>query len=174
MRIVFDHVGGVLKKREDALLTDTAVWIDLIDPSIEEEHEVERFVGLDVPTRAEIREIEASNRFYEEDGGAFMTCVVMHNIEDPVPITSTLTFIIKDNRLITLRYSSPRSFPIYAQRAEKGSVACETGPVIMIGILEVLIQRHADLIERMEREGLVSPASSTGRRDVLPEGSGSS
>ncbi|MDX2307431.1 MAG: magnesium transporter CorA family protein [Hyphomicrobium sp.] len=153
MRMIYHFGnGGLSKCPPDAKVTDSAVWIDLLNPTLEEEHEVEAFLGLDVPTRAEIREIEASNRFYEENGGAFMTCVVMHNIEDPVPLTSTLTFILKDQRLITLRYSEPRSFPIFATRAEKGAAPCQSGAFIMIGILEVLVQRHADLIERIQDE----------------------
>ena len=38
-----------------------------------EEKQVESFPSIDVPTRDEMREIEASNRLYEEDGALYMT-----------------------------------------------------------------------------------------------------
>ena len=51
------------------------LWIDLFDPSREDERAVEALLGLAVPTREEMAEIEESARLYEEqrlprdDGG---------------------------------------------------------------------------------------------------------
>ena len=49
-----------------APLPAEALWIDLLEPTAEEEKLVEETLGIDVPTREEMREIEASNRFYED------------------------------------------------------------------------------------------------------------
>ncbi len=50
-----------------------ALWLDLVNHSREEEVEVERLLGLDIPTREEMNEIEISSRRYLEEGGTFMT-----------------------------------------------------------------------------------------------------
>ncbi len=81
-----------------------------------------------------------------------MTAFIVHNIEDPIPTSSTVTFILKDNKLITVRYVEPKSFRMLAARAERGAVACNSGAALMIGLLETFIQRTADLIERIQDE----------------------
>ena len=40
------------------------LWLDLYEPSETEEDAVERALGIDVPTREEMKEIEASSRLY--------------------------------------------------------------------------------------------------------------
>ncbi len=61
------------------------IWIDLMEPSPEEELQVEAALGIDVPTLAEMQEIEASSRLYEEDGALFMTVSVLHKATTPMP-----------------------------------------------------------------------------------------
>lgn len=153
MMNVYDYANGALKQvPEGGALGPDVVWIDLLHPTPEEEAVVEKALGIDVPTRAEVREIEASSRFYEEDGATFMTAFIVHNIEDPVPTSSTVTFILKDNKLVTVRYVEPKSFKMLVARAERGTVACNSGGALMMGLLETFIQRTADLIERIQDE----------------------
>ena len=49
-----------------------AVWIDLIEPTREEERLVEQLIGTNVPTREEMQEIEPSSRLYQRNGATFM------------------------------------------------------------------------------------------------------
>ena len=57
-----------------------AVWIELVDPTRAEEVAVEQSIGLLLPTREEMAEIEASSRLYQEDGGTFMTATVLASL----------------------------------------------------------------------------------------------
>ncbi len=150
---VYDFKDGNLLKRDGvAAANKSSIWFDLVNPTAEEEAWVEAAIGVDVPTRAETREIEASSRFYEDGGAAVMTAFVLHNSEDAVPPSGTLTFILSGDRLTTVRYTEPKSFSLFATRAEKGAMPCGTGPAIMIGLIETVIQRLADLIERIQDE----------------------
>ncbi len=133
-------------------VTDTTVWLDLMDPTEEEQDLIEKALGIELPTRAEMREIEPSNRFYFEDGAYFLTAVTLHNIDIGSPSTSALTFILAGNRLVTLRFVEPKAFPLFVQRAKKGDMPCNTAAAIMIGLIETLIHRMADLIERIHDE----------------------
>ena len=54
-----------------------SVWLDLVEPTAEEEAAVESFLGIDIPTREELAEIEASSRLYQDDGAAFMTATLI-------------------------------------------------------------------------------------------------
>lgn len=153
MITVYDAAAGRLEPRAgDTVIGDQSVWIDLLTPTEDEDKIVEKALGIEVPTRSEMREIEASNRFYTENGAVYMTAIVLHNSELGVPMTSVITFILAGKRLVTVRYAEPRAFPLYIARAQKGDNGCSNGASVMIGIVEMLIQREADLIERVQDE----------------------
>jgi magnesium transporter len=152
MITVYDAAGAKLKPRGDAGNLSTCVWIDLQNPAEDEDKAIEQALGIEVPTRSEMREIEASNRFYTENGAYYMTGVILHNSSQDVPLTSVITFILTGTQLVTVRYADPRAFPLYVARAAKGDSACVTGAGVMIGLIEMLIEREADLIERIQDE----------------------
>ncbi len=61
------------------------VWLDMVEPSAEEEKAVEAALQIDIPTREELAEIEASSRLYQEDGAAFMTANLIRRGENDRP-----------------------------------------------------------------------------------------
>jgi magnesium transporter len=153
MLTTYENTGnGLITHEQPSAITDNTVWIDLVQPTKEEDAFVEQALGISIPTRAEMREIEPSNRFYQEKGAYFMTAFIVYNIEAPVPSTSSMTFILSGQRLVTVRYAEPRAFPLYLQRVEKGDAPCTSGAAILIGLIEALIHRKADLIERIQDE----------------------
>lgn len=153
MLTVYDTTGNsLLKHNATAPLTKDSVWFDLLNPTPEEDKFVEQSLGISVPTRAEMREIEASSRFYQEGGAAYMTAFIVYNIDEPTPSASAITFILAGNHLVTVRYAEPKAFPMFLNRVEKKDATCGTGASILIGLLETLIQRKADLIERLQDE----------------------
>ena len=153
MITLYDASGSCLVKRDNARDVGAGtVWIDLFDPSPEEEAAIEKALGLDVPTRAEMREIEASNRFYQENGAHFMTSFVIYGADSDNVSTSNITFILAGTRLITVRYGEPKAFPLFAENACRGDLPRASGPQVMAGLIESLIQRQADLIERIQDE----------------------
>src|SRR4029078_4973701 len=153
MMTIYESNGKGLKVRDaGAPLPGNCVWIDLLQPTAEEDKFVEDALAIDIPTRAEMREIEPSNRFYSERGAYFMTASITYNVEQPVPQTTPVTFILAGDRLVTVRYAEPKAFPLYMQRVDKGDAVCATGAAIMIGLVEAIIHRMADLIERIQDE----------------------
>ena len=58
-------------------LTRTAGWIDVFEPTREEEEALELALGINVPTRQEMQAIELSSRLYQEDGILFLTATVL-------------------------------------------------------------------------------------------------
>jgi len=150
MITVYDAVGGKLVPRSEIGSLATATWIDLLNPAEDEDKTIEQALGIEVPTRSEMREIEASNRFYTENGAYYMTGIILHNSSQEVPMTSVITFILSGTHLVTVRYADPRAFPLFVARAQKGDYGCRSGAGIMIGLIEMLIERGADLIERIQ------------------------
>jgi len=153
MLTIYEANGKGLKVHDPAEpITGNCVWIDVLQPSPDEDRFVEEVLMVDIPSRAEMREIEPSNRFYQEKGAYFMTASIVYNIEAPVPSTTPVTFILAGDRLVTVRYAEPKAFPLYMQRVDKGDAPCATGAAIMMGLIEALIHRKADLIERIQDE----------------------
>lgn len=152
MLTVYDAAGQGLARRADTGVCRGAMWIDLLNPTRDEELFIEREIGLQVPTREEMAEIEVSSRLYSEHGAHFMTATVLYQVETPSPQSTAITFILTERMLITVRYAEPRAFPLFLGRAEKGDAKCDSALDVMLGLLEAIIDRAADLIERLQGE----------------------
>ena len=128
-------------------LADDVVWIDLLRPTPDEERAVERALAVDMPTREEMREIEASSRLYQEGEGTFMTATIMTRTETELPEAGAITFVLVGDCLVTLRYTEPHPFTTFAQRAQRQHVLRQSGETILVGLLEAVVDRIADILE---------------------------
>ncbi len=124
------------------------MWIDLLSPSREEEVLLEKTLGVALPTREDMEEIEISSRLYEENGGIFMTVQLPAASEEDHLTTGPVTFVLVANRLITIRYHDPRTFTTFPARAARYPVAGDSADTLFLALLEALVDRLADIIER--------------------------
>ena len=65
--------GSIVDPSKAQRIPDDATWIDLEEPTREEDKLVEQCVGVQVPTREDMAEIEPSSRLYEQNGALYMT-----------------------------------------------------------------------------------------------------
>lgn len=130
--------------------TSPLIWIDLFNPSPEEDQRVEQLVGVSIPTREEMKEIEVSARLYQEDGAEFMTITAITQLDTEEPVTTPITFVLKGATLVTVRYAESTAFSVFATRAQKpNAIPCANGEQIMMGLIEALFDRMADALERV-------------------------
>lgn len=153
-----------LERTIDAPIEEEAIWLDLLEPRIEEERLVEARLGVEVPTREEMREIEASSRLYEEGGALYLTATVVTKLDSDLPENAQITFILKGPRLVTNRYADPLPFRRFVAFAERHPAACNSAPVIFVGLLESIVNRIADVIERISSDIDQSSAEVFGTR----------
>jgi magnesium transporter len=126
------------------------VWLDLFNPTPEEDAYVERALGISLPSREEMQEIEVSARLYNEGGAEFMTITAIAMLDSDDPVTTPITFVLKGGSLATVRFAEPRAFPNVVARAQRPSaVACSTGEQVMLSLIEAIIDRMADTLERI-------------------------
>jgi magnesium transporter len=130
-------------------LPKDAIWFDLLEPSPEEERAVEKVLGVDVPTREEMSEIESSNRLYEENGGVYMTATIVTKLDTDLPQSTQVTFIITGSHFVTNRYTDPLPFRRFIAYAETHPATCGSPTLLLAGMLEAIINRIADVIERV-------------------------
>ena len=132
-----------------AAILAAATWLDLVEPTDAEEATVEAALGIDIPTRGELAEIEASSRLYQDDGAAFMTANLIRRGEEDRPESSPVTFIIKGSQLVTIRYHHPQAFPVYVKQAMKPQTTAMSGWGVLISLIEAVVDRGADHLERV-------------------------
>ncbi len=136
----------------DGVLPAGAVWIDLISPTRDEEVFVERVTGIEVPTRAEMVEIETSSRLYEENGAIYMTATLATGIMKEAPESHAVSFILTPVHLVTLRYTEVASFERFASHAERSPVLCQSSAMALVHLLDAVVDRLADSIEHVGAE----------------------
>jgi magnesium transporter len=152
MLSVYVPHGGSLERHvveSNAALPDEAVWIDLTGPAQGEDKLVERFLGIAVPTREEMQEIEVSSRLYVENGARYMTATLMCQSDTDSPRTTPVTFILAGNRLVTVRYDDPKPFSLVSNKFARACPSNITGSMVFMDLLDAVIDRAADILERI-------------------------
>jgi magnesium transporter len=145
--------NGRLRSVPDALGSfASVVWLDLVSPTAEEEAEVEQRLGIGIPTREEMQEIEISSRLYVEDNAIFMTATLPARTDSDDLEMGPVAFVLANGKLITVRYHEPRAFKTFPQRAEKAALGCTSGEVVLVNLLEATSDRIADILERAEQD----------------------
>lgn len=147
------NLGDRLQAPEGALeRADDVIWVDLFDPTADEEAAVEARLGVSLPSREDMEEIEISSRLYQEDGAVFMTANLPAQTDQDHPVMAPVTFILAGRRLITVRFHEPRAFVTLPLRAARADLGCGNGEAVLVALLEAIIDRLADVLERAGRE----------------------
>ncbi len=128
-----------------------AVWIDLVTPTLQEDKMVEGLLGIAVPSREEMQEIEVSSRLYVENGARYMTATLMCH-SDTAPVATPVTFILTGHRLVTVRYDAPRPFAIVEHKLARLCPPKISGESVLMDLLDAIIDRSADILERVGAE----------------------
>jgi magnesium transporter len=144
--------GSVIDPAKGQRIPDDATWIDLEDPTREEDKLVEQCVGVQVPTREDMREIEPSSRLYEENGALYMTLTALFGVEDDNPQSEPIGFVLTRDRLITIRYVTPKPIRAFAGHARRDKSLVQDNLTALYYLLDAIIDRMADELESVGAE----------------------
>ena len=154
--IIFYEQNRHVLRYDDAAnplsIPDNAIWIDLLNPTPEEEKAVEDYLCVDIPTREEMHEIEVSNRLYFEHGTHYMTATSVTKVDTLAPETHAVTFVLTDHVLVTVRYMDATSFRRFISMAPKLLTGDHDGVTLFLGLFESIVDRMADILERLDRD----------------------
>jgi magnesium transporter len=142
--------GVVVTAESD--IPDSAVWFDLVSPTQGEDKILERRLGIAIPTREEMQEIEVSSRLYVESGARYMTATLMCQSDTDSPKTTPVTFILAGGKLVTVRYDEPRPFAIVTHKLARACPTTISGEAVLMDLLDAVIDRAADILERNSAE----------------------
>jgi magnesium transporter len=143
--------GSIVEAKLESI-PDGATWIDLEEPTTEEEQLVERCIHMNVPTQSEMAEIEPSSRLYDRDGALYMTISALCGIQDGQPTTTPITFVLSDNRLVTIRYATPKPVRSFIDHLAREPELARDASTVLVRLLDAIIDRLADELETLSDE----------------------
>ncbi|SEO58363.1 magnesium transporter [Salinihabitans flavidus] len=126
---------------------DDVIWIDVQSPAEEERSALSQTLGVTLPSRADQEEIEHSSRLYSDQGMPVMTALLPSLGDGKKTVVAPVTFILTETRLITIRHHDPRPFSTFPDRAGRSSVGCASAEAVLVGLIEEIIDRLADITE---------------------------
>jgi magnesium transporter len=146
-----NHIVATTWSPEIAIPPNT-LWIDMLSPTKEEELAVEVFLGISIPTREEMREIEVSSRLYQENDALIMTATMLSKVDSGAPETHAVTFIVADKQLVTVRYIDTTSFRRFSARILKFLPEKHSGATLFLELFDSVVDRLADILERLDHD----------------------
>ena len=141
------------------------LWIDLVKPTREEDAAVEKALGLSIPTREEMAELEASSRVYRENGATYATADIITHGDAALPGVEPVTFVLTDGPLVTIRYADPKPFSLLIDKLEREPALCTSGTDMFLNLMETVIDRVSDILSKnvSRVEGIAAHVFSGGR-----------
>ncbi len=152
LRIFYKDNGRIkISKSIDTLKEvplSSCLWIDLIDVDVDLESELEQFLKIYIQEEEEMEEIELSSRYMEtEDSIVANSSFLLDSFEE-----ETISFIIKNNILISVRNEQLRSFNETVKKMFANPRNYLSGHHVLVALLETRVDYDADMIEEMTRE----------------------
>ncbi|MEO6360981.1 MAG: magnesium transporter CorA family protein [Sphingomicrobium sp.] len=128
-------------------IPSTATWIDLEEPTKDEERLVEKLIGINIPTHDEMVEIEPSSRLYERNGALHMTLSAIRGLAEGAPTTTPIGFVLTSDRLVTVRYATPKPITSFIDHVHREPDLARDAPTVLARLLDAIIDRLADELE---------------------------
>src|SRR3954447_26784248 len=138
--------------RDGESIPADALWVDLIEPTREEDKLLEGHLGIQIPTREEMADIEPSEILYNENDARYMTARVLCSSESETPKLLDVSFILTEKALVTVRYGEPRSFTMFMARATKPGGCRHQPEAVLDGLIETIIDRAAEILATHGRD----------------------
>ncbi|MFV0481172.1 MAG: CorA family divalent cation transporter, partial [Campylobacteraceae bacterium] len=143
-------INSIEELADDAKIKNI-IWIDMLTPTIEEIKLVEQLFSFKFPTKAESEEIEISSRYWEENDRIEVNTYFLVNYEES-PYNETVSFIMQNDLLISIRYKSLKSFDEFVNRLFISHKELNDGFDIFIKIMDIRIDADADTIENLTKD----------------------
>lgn len=153
--IYFKDLGRVTRNAApsslESLQSDEILWIDLLRPTETEKKEVEKFISMHLPTKAQAEEIESTSK-YSETADAVISNTNYFLSKGKGYHEDYASFIIKDGLLVSSHTLDFDSFADAEKRMQLHPSYNDSGYTIFLTILEAKIDHDADMEELLARQ----------------------
>lgn len=155
-----------LENLEEKIKDTDVLWVDIFDPSTEEVEWVQREFQIEFPSLSEREDIEISSRYWEEEDSITINTFFLIR-EGENAFNETISFILKEDYVITVRYRQLKTFSEFVRRLMTNPTVFKTGYHVFAGILEIKVASDSDVLETISKEiSKLGKIVSTGSIDV--------
>lgn len=136
-----------IERRED-LETISPVWVDLTDPDDEERDWVKSTYGITLPDEDEVKDIEASARYYEAENGDLhlRTDFLLDEDDGPARVV-TVAFILARNMLFSVHNDDLPVFRLVRMRARSRPGSINDYKDVLLDLYATDAEYSADALE---------------------------
>jgi magnesium transporter len=125
-----------------------AIWIDMVEPSADEDQKVERFLGCKVPSRSDPDFSEPSESYYAENGVRYLHASVVSEAEN-TPDVAEVAFILTPKTFVTLRYDPGDAFELFGQKLCKSPPRTLHPDTVAVGLVNTIVDRSARALNKV-------------------------
>lgn len=142
---------NLVEMPKDKLATDLShvVWVDLYYPTKDEEDLLEKLMNINIPTREEMHEIELSSRLYQRNHTLYSTINIVTKSDTTQPESHSVTFVLHDRCLITVRYIEELSYENLQKTGKLDSTYLNKGNHLLSIFLDNITEQLADILENI-------------------------
>ena len=136
-----------IESRAD-LVNVTPVWVDLTDPSDEERDWVSSIFGVMLPEEDEVKDIEASARYYEADNGDLhLRSDFLLEEDEGESRVVTVAFILARNMLFSMHSDDLPVFRLVRMRARSRPGSIGDFKDVLLDLYSTDVEYSADALE---------------------------
>ena len=136
-----------IESRDD-LVNVTPVWVDLTDPSDEERNWVSSIFGVMLPEEDEVKDIEASARYYEADNGDLhLRSDFLLEEDEGESRVITVAFILARNMLFSMHSDDLPVFRLVRMRARSRPGSIGDFKDVLLDLYSTDVEYSADALE---------------------------
>jgi magnesium transporter len=152
MLVAYACGGGRLSSIDAHNQAAGAIWFDLLNPEPEDYAFVTRETSLPLPSHEDLTEIENSSRLSADGPVLTLSMPIVTRVENSLR-SSVCGFVLAPDRLVTLRFAPSLVFDNFAvQPHETGAADEPQSAFVFIGLLEAIVDRQADVLEKLRSE----------------------
>lgn len=145
---------------------ENLLWVDIFNPEEDEVQWVQANFQIEFPSLSEREDIEISSRYWEEKDSITINTFFLIREEDNA-FNETVSFILKEDYIITVRYRQLKTFSEFVRRMMTNPTVFKTGYHVFAGIMEIKVASDADVMESISKEiSKLGKIVSTGSIDV--------
>lgn len=153
---IFHKNNGKVNSEKDISILyriplNSILWIDIINPSNLEKDTIEESFKVRLQTKQETEEIESSSRFSENDNYIIANSNFLIFSQNNFS-NEAVSFILKDNILISYRNNELKSFNDAYRKLDINSKQLSNGFQIFLALFETRIDLDADLLENLAKD----------------------
>ena len=131
----------------DETIPAGAIWIDLANPTVEEDRKVEDFVGGPIPTKSDPDYTEPLEAHYAENGARYMHASVLSE-PDETPDVTGVTFVMTPAALVTVHYHPAGSFEVFGHKLCKSPPQVRSPDAVVVGLVNTVLNRSAGALSK--------------------------